>query len=123
MSSTTEFADLRLVKADQRHIQDVLNFSKGIYNGLDYFEAVYPRWLEEERNFPSLRKNVVMVDSTTGKAIGFQSFLFHDNGNRVQAQALRIDQSKKGTGLGKIFMHLCKDFLLKCNREVCAKIY
>ncbi len=110
----------KLIRAERCHFQDILSFSRGIYNGLDYFCGVYTKWLAEEEADSSKRKNVVMVDGE-GKVVGFQSYLFQDRGNKVLAQALRIDQSKKGTGLGRTFMQLCKELLLSWNKEEVAK--
>ncbi len=112
-----DLSKLKLVRAQQGHFLDILSFSRGIYDGLDYFCGVYTKWLAEEESDSSKRKNVVMVDEE-GKVLGFQSFLFQDRGNRVLAQALRIDQSMKGIGLGRTFMQLCRELLLSWNKEV-----
>jgi len=53
-----------------------------------------------------------------GKVAGFQSYFIQDEGRKALAQALRIDQKMKGLGLGKHFMNLCRENLLKVNSEI-----
>ncbi len=113
-------AKLKLVKAEEKHFQGVLDISKGVYEGLDYLPGVYHVWLEQEAGYSDWRKNVVLLDEQD-RVIGFQSFLLQDKSRRVIAQALRIDKSVQGRGLGREFMKMCRDFLLDLNSEVINK--
>ena len=42
-------ASLRLIEAQESHLTVILAFSKGIYEGRDYFKHVYPEWLAQEK--------------------------------------------------------------------------
>ena len=108
---------LKLAPATHDHYRPLLEISRGIYDGLDYFSNVYHVWVDQEKEDPRRRRNVVLLDENE-KVIGYQSFMFQDGGRRVVAQALRIDLSLKGLGVGKRFMELCREFLLDINKEV-----
>ncbi len=44
--------------------------------------------------------------------------MLQDGGRRILAQALRIDPALKGKGVGRMFMQLCREFILGLNKEV-----
>ena len=108
---------LHLAKATRDHYQPILDISEGVYDGLDYFTGVYYKWITQEEVDPMKRRNIVLLDADD-RVIGFQSYMFQDGGKRVLVQALRIDPSLKGMGVGKKFMELCREFIARINKEV-----
>ena len=117
MSSVYNVDSLKLAKALKEHFEAILEFSVGVYKGQDYFPSVYHEWISEEERDPKKRRNVVLMDADL-KPIGYQSYMFQDDGKRVVAQALRIDPKLKGMGVGKRFMELCREFVISINPEV-----
>ncbi len=73
---------------------------------------MFHSWLDDAD-----RRNVVLV-APDGRVVGYQSFLLQDGGRRVLANALRIDPSLKGLGIGRRFMRLCREMLLGMDEEV-----
>ena len=49
---------------------------------------------------------------------GYLSYLMQDSGRLALQQALRIDPSLRGKGLGRVFVQLCRDKLKQTNPEV-----
>ena len=88
--------------------------------GHDYFEHVYFAWLRDEEEDCTKRQSVVLLDECD-KVIGYQSFLYMDQGRKVLEQALRIDPKLKGKGVGRRFMELTQEFLLAKRDQVVKK--
>ena len=48
----------------------------------------------------------VLRDNSTGEVVGFQTFVFQDDGKIVLQQGIRVDPSVRGKGLGSILASL-----------------
>ena len=70
-----DLSALKLVKAEMKHLERVLEMSEGIYEGQDYLGHVYISWIKEENANSDTRRNVVLVDGD-GVVMGYQSFMF-----------------------------------------------
>ena len=60
----------------------------------------------------------MLKDKKTGKILGFQSFFFQREGRAVLQQAIRVDATVQGAGVGKRFSAMGEDYLRLVNPEV-----
>ena len=112
-----EPSEYKVATAKMDHYPGVLTISKDVYDGHDYIEHVYEKWVREEETSPERRRNLVLLDGA-GRVIGYRSMMFRDSGNNFVCQALRIDSSLRGQGLAKKFAELSKEILLQLNPKV-----
>jgi len=106
-----------LQPAKHEHYDIIATMSEGIYNGFDYLLPLFHKWIDLEKEKQDKVKNVVLVDPN-GKVIGFENFFILENGKSVFAQAMRVDKSLRGKGIGKLFNELCSTYLTRLHPGV-----
>lgn len=77
--------------ATNNDFEDVLEMSKGIYDGRDCLPKQFHNWLQEHNKF-------LFVGELEGKIIGLQMIQIIDGGNTAILQAFRIHPMYRGRG-------------------------
>ena len=73
------------------------------------------KWILEEKNQPQRRSNLVLLDENN-RVIGYQSYMFQDDGRVVLTQAVRIDEKLRGQGAMKKFSQLTMEQFTYANQ-------
>lgn len=101
-----------LRRANMEDLEGIKEISVGIYDGADYVEGLYLKWMDSNTNDLSGRHCLVMVEKASSKIVGYLSFLFQREGELAILQAMRVDQKARGKGLGRLLEKFSKNYLL-----------
>lgn len=93
---------LRLAKPSD--MQSILEMSKGIYDGHDYFPQVFLRWLDDPNRG-------IMVAEKAGTIMGLRAFHIVDNGSTVVNQSLRVHPEYRGQGVSKVLIDAANQYV------------
>ena len=89
--------DVQIRRARKTDLTSIIEMSKGIYDGHDYFPLVFLKWLEE----PNRRIIVAEKDEVV---IGIRAFHIVDNGKTIVSQSLRVHPKYRGQGIGTLLI-------------------
>ncbi len=59
--------NLKVSRAEERHLGGVLRISEGVYRGLDYLPPLYTQWVREEESGAGSRRNFVLLAQEDGR--------------------------------------------------------
>ena len=104
----------RLASADD--YEEVLEMSKGIYNGYDYLPFVFHQWLEEPNR-------LVFVAQLEEKLVGLYSTSIISGGTSCTSQALRIHHKYRGKRLGSYLENGLYDYIRRNYPSVRRELY
>jgi GNAT superfamily N-acetyltransferase len=97
-------ADILIRLADKADLPDILEMSKGIYGGHDYFPGEFINYL----NDPNRR---ILIADKDGKAVGLQVVHIIDEGETAIAQSLRVHLEYRRQGIGKRLIEECRIYV------------
>lgn len=93
---------IRLAKKTDE--QSVLEMSKGIYQGHDYFPHVFLKWFDDpDRN--------IIVAEKENTVIGLRAFHVVDGGKTVVSQSLRVHPKYRGQGLSTALIQATRQYI------------
>ena len=92
-------------------MQSVLEMSKGIYEGHDYFLHVFLRWLDDS-------KRRILVAEKGNVIIGLRAFHVVDDGRTVVSQSLRVHPKYRGQGVSALLIRAAQEYVQACFPSV-----
>ncbi|XP_028403693.1 histidine N-acetyltransferase-like [Dendronephthya gigantea] len=96
--------DIRL--GDKSDLPAILELSKGVYGGHDYFIGEFLNYLDD----PNRR---ILIAEKDGKAVGLQVIHIIDDGETAIAQSLRVHLEFRRQGIGKRLIQECRNYVKK----------
>lgn len=103
--------EIQIRLARQCDMQSVLEMSKGIYEGHDYFLHVFLRWLDDS-------KRRILVAEKGNVIIGLRAFHVVDDGRTVVSQSLRVHPKYRGQGVSALLIRAAQEYVQACFPSV-----
>ncbi|XP_060710628.1 histidine N-acetyltransferase-like isoform X1 [Hemiscyllium ocellatum] len=99
-----ESHELEWCRAAEADFPDVMDISRGVFEGFDHLPARYHAWVRD----PARR---VFLAKKKGKAVAFVSVNVVDDGHTAVVEGLRVASLERGKGIGQVVQHYCADLL------------
>ena len=104
MQFRQKMADVLIRLAKEADLPAILEMSKGVYRGHDYFPGEFLNYLKD-----SSRRILIAVKD--GRAVGLQVVHIIDEGETAIVQALRVHLSYRCQGIGKQLIEECRNYV------------
>ncbi|XP_028403817.1 histidine N-acetyltransferase-like [Dendronephthya gigantea] len=99
-------ANVNIRLGDKSDFPAVLEMSKGVYEGLDYFIGEFLNYLDD----PNRR---ILIAEKDGKTVGLRVIHIIDDGETAIVQSLRVHLEYRRQGIGKRLIQECRNFVRK----------
>ena len=97
VATSSQIMDVQIRLARRTDLAAIIEMSKGIYDGHDYFPHVFLQWHDE----PNRR---IIVAEKAGFVVGIRAFHIVDGGKTVVSQSLRVHPKFRGQGVSAILI-------------------
>jgi len=101
-------------KARPDDFEAIVEMSKGIYDGHDYFLCVFHEWLQSPHR-------LIFVAECLEKVVGLRAINIVDNGQTFISQGLRIHPDYRGQGLSSRLISAVHDYIRNFLPTVCRE--